>query len=86
MVNWRKRCEEFKKVRELIEEGNAKEVINMLYEVSLILASDADFGDDFEELADDMNAEMDDCNEATVDYYLSEFYDLCDNARIWLPV
>lgn len=87
MANWRKRCDEFRKVRDLIEDGNAKEVMKGLYDICNALAiSDDQFGDDFDTLATDIDSEIEDCYEGTVDYYLTEFYELCDNAGVWLGI
>lgn len=58
--------------------------------------SERDWGfyTDFMDLKEEIDEEVecmdkdDDYNvcETTVNYYLNEFYDLCDNARVWLGI
>ena len=87
MAHWRKRYEKFSDVRELIEDGKSKEVMDVLYEICNEFAdSDDSFAEDFETLAEDIDAEREDYDEGTVDFYLTEFYELCDNAGIWLGI
>ena len=49
-----------------------------------------DYAEDFERLKDDIDEDVDetieDADSETVDYWLSEFYDLCNAARVWLEV
>lgn len=93
---WRKNCKEFQKVREMIEnETSNSDILVALLDVSNIFAKDdkEPFQDDFIDLSDEIENLLSDSAEDlegidfdTVNYYLGEFYDLCDNARIWLTL
>lgn len=90
MAKWRKTCYKFKEVRELIYKADTVGIMKSLKEICDRYANEYDdFAWDFERLADEIEEEMEDLenieeNEDVADYYLSEFYDLCDAARIWL--
>lgn len=88
MAYWKRTCDDFKKVRELIEEEDNIGILTELSEICNKLAEgDEDWENDFEDLAEEISIAIydeDDMSNEDVDYYLSEFYDLCDAARIWL--
>lgn len=91
MAKWEKRCKKFSYVRELIHNMDNVGVMKALLDICRSYSKDEsyDFAYDFESLGDEIEEELwDEDNvkesEDTVDYYLSEFYDLCDAARIWL--
>ena len=88
MAKWNTTCIEFKQVRELIEnDGDNNEILSLLAKICRKLTTvDEDFEYDFEDLADEIEIGIDDSDldDEVVDYYLDEFYDLCDAARIWL--
>ena len=89
MAKWRITCIEFSKVRDMIsDKRSVKEILNELLNVCRKY-SDEDkynFADDFQELTEEIEEalEYDDIDEENCDYFLSEFYDLCDAVRIWL--
>ena len=93
MAKWVKTCKEFADVRELIEKvdsvGIMKSLLNICRKYSM--DEEFDFAYDFEMLGDEIEVELLDEedvkeDEGVVDYYLGEFYDLCDSARIWLAL
>lgn len=48
---------------------------------------DWDFAEDYEKLRDDISEiNIEEANDDEVNFALDEFYDLCDNARVWLGV
>lgn len=93
MAKWVKTCKEFSDVRELIRKvdsvGIMKSLLNICRKYSM--DKEFDFAYDFETLGDEIEDELlDEDNvmeyEEVTDYYLGEFYDLCDAARIWLAM
>ena len=93
MAKWERTCREFTKVRELIKEVDTVGIMEALLKICRKYSADEDydFAFDFDCLADDIEMELEDKenimeDKDIVDYYLSEFYDLCDAARIWLAV
>jgi hypothetical protein len=93
MANWNKTCREFKEIRELINESGYKNNKEILSRLSKICEKYArfkwDFAEDFEDLGMEIDCAIEDQDykdEDTINYYLSEFYDLCDNSRVWLGI
>ena len=93
MAKWIKTCNEFADIRELIRKEDSVGIMKSLLNICRKYSrdDDYDFAYDFETLGDEIEAELlDEDNvredEDIVDSYLSEFYDLCDAARIWLAL
>lgn len=93
MASWEKTCEEFTTVRELIYRVDSVGIMESLLKICRKYSQDDDyeFAFDFEQLGDEIEIELEDKenikeDEDVADYYLSEFYDLCDAARIWLAL
>lgn len=93
MARWERTCEEFSAVRELIWEADSVGIMKSLLNICQKYSKNKnyDFAYDFEMLGDEIEEEL--LDEENVkedkdiaDYYLSEFYDLCDAARIWLEL
>ena len=83
MARWDKVCTEFIEVRKVIDNEDGKAVLDGLKEICEKYSNeDWDFAQDFQDLNDD----LDDADEDELDYWLDEFYDLCDNARVWLEL
>ena len=90
-MRWNKTCKEFAKIRDYIDEEKSDEIIKGLLNICEKYANeDWDYAEDFERLKDDIDEDVDetieDVDSETVDYWLSEFYDLCDAAKVWLEV
>lgn len=86
MAIWLKKCTTFKEVRNAINEGNLEEIHKLLLIICDTYAKEKwEFAEDFERLRDDIEP-IDTEDEEEIDYCLHEFYDLCDNARVWLEV
>jgi len=85
-MKWQKTCEKFKSVRKAIEEDDYVSIITQLIAICDEYAKeDWDFAEDYERLSEDISdIDIDDASEDDVNYALDEFYDLCDNARVWL--
>lgn len=101
MARWNIICYSFKRVREMIEDCiDVNDCMQIMYELEGCCDEltpdneiDWDFYDAFRDLKSEIHDEIemmeDDDYEScgrTVDYYLNEFYDLCDNARVWLEI
>ena len=88
MVKWDKRCTEFKKVREYINAEENDKILPALLDICKKYAEeDWDFADDFDRLAEDIEVVADDdLDDDDIDFYLDDFYDLCDAARVWLEL
>lgn len=90
MAKWIKRCDEFAKVRELINEEDYNGILKELASICDKYANeDWDFSEDFANLKeDDIDLWVDDneVDEDTINWILGEFYDLCDAARVWLEL
>ena len=85
MAKWKRTCKDFEAVRKMIYEGDVAGIMENLRKICIKLAlTDDDFSYDFSSLAEDIEMETEDATEETADYYLSEFYDLCDVAKVWL--
>lgn len=93
-MGWRKRCVEFARVRELIDNENnwlfLDSIMTSLIQIcDKYAAEDEDFGEDFERLAEEMREGYegnDDFGLEDAEFWLDEFYDLCDSARVWLEL
>lgn len=88
MAKWTRTCNEFKSVREMIEDGDINGIMESLIKICDKYANgNSEFADDFRDLSEEMTFAFDeDFDEEQCDYFLDEFYDLCDNAGIWLGV
>ena len=89
MARWDKRCVEFAKVREYIEAGENDKILPALLDICKKYAEDEDwdFADDFDRLAEDIEVVADDAlDDDDIDFYLNDFYDLCDAASVWLEL
>lgn len=88
MARWSKKCEEFAKVREMIlSEAKNVEIMKALAEICRNYANQNWlFADDFYALCSEIDSVIEDVDDDTVNYYLDEFYDLCDSSRVWLGV
>ena len=102
MAKWIKDCPRFGIVREMIDNDNetlesCKNILNELIACCNDLTPDSDqdwdFYGDFDTLRDDIEDSIasleefdyEECENVT-NYFLREFYDLCDHARVWLPL
>ena len=87
-MKWEKTCEEFKAVRTAIDEEDYVSIITQLIAICDKYAEmEWDFADAFAELSEDIsNIDVDEADSEDIDYALSEFYDLCDNARVFLDI
>ena len=90
MANWRKTCTEFKEVRRLIDVGDSKGIMDTLVSICEKYSKQKwNYAEDFEYLCDEIKCAIEDGeyeDDDSVDYYLREFYDLCDTARVWLDL
>ena len=97
MANWNKTCKEFKRIREMIyDDCGSKEIASELVKICEKYAGlEWDFAEEFEDLALEIGCAIqdgefdwdeDEDNEENFNYYLNEFYDLCDCARVWLDI
>ena len=100
MARWNKTCKSFKKVRSMIADNieTVSHCMAIMYAMESCcdeLTPDEEmnwnFYDDFRDLKWEIHEEveyMDDTDyescEETVNHYLSELYDLCDSAGVWL--
>lgn len=102
MKNWVYTCKNFKKVRNLIDEGEETsqnclkilwELKNCCNELSKLNLTNWFFQDLFEDLKSEIQEDLalvdtnkyEDCEYFT-NYYLKEFYDLCDTSCVWLGI
>lgn len=102
MKTWDYSCTSYLKVRELIDQeikttDHCVKIMQALEECCNELTPsdrrDWDFFDEFGDLKSEIHesAELMDSDdyetcEDTVNYYLSELYDLCDAANVWLEI
>lgn len=90
MAKWKMECKEFSEVRKMIrDEADGKDILQRLYDIcEKYRKKEWDFASDFEYLGCEIDVaiEDDELEDDDVDYYLSEFYDLCDAAGVWLDV
>lgn len=102
MGRWDKTCYTFKEVRSMIHEGieTTEHCMKIMSKLEcccdeLTPDSEADWGfyDDFRDLKYEIHEEMEymededyDFCENAADSYLREFYDLCDEAYVWLEL
>ena len=90
MKVWQKNCKEFKNVRELINNGDNRGVMQALFDICDKYANESDewaedWAYEFEKLRDEIEESgIEDADEETANFYLNELYDLCDDARVWL--
>ena len=88
MTMWKKKCMEFTEVRKAINEGRTKDIIEMLIKICDKYGKQKWlYAESFATLSEEIQEEVDgDADEDTVDFWLNEFYDLCDAAKVWLEV
>lgn len=102
MAKWIKDCPRFGIVREMIDKNDetiesCKNILNMLIACCNDLMPDSnsnwEFYGDFETLREDIKDmissldgfDYEECENET-DCFLREFYNLCNCARVWLPL
>ena len=87
-MSWVMTCTEFKGVRKAIEDGNIKLIIPQLITICEKYAKkEWDFAENYEEMAEELReVDVDELEDDDVDFYLHDFYDLCDSARVWLDI
>lgn len=87
-MNWNKTCKEFKTVRKAIDAEKTELIIKQLIAICEKYAKMKwDFSEDYESLAEDLSElSIEELETEDVDYWLGEFYDLCDNARVFLDL
>lgn len=88
---WNKTCNEFKEVREMISnDGSNRDILDRLVKICAKYSEqDWWFSDDFDDLWMRIDCALDDGeyeDDDSVNYYLDEFYDLCDIAGVWLGI
>ena len=87
---WTKNCYEFKEIRSMIHDDDRVGIMNGILRICERYAKlPWVYAEDFDALADeiDIAIEFEEYNEeGVVDSYLAEFYDVCDNARVWLAI
>lgn len=90
MARWDYTCREFKAVRDILESDtpDTMEIIRKLIEICAKYEEKKwDFADDYAELREELEAVADDdLDDDEVNYYLDEFYDLCDSAKVFLDI
>ena len=89
MARWNKTCKEFTSVREAINNEDGAGIMNGILAICMKYAKQKwEFADYFDELAYELEVAIEDneYDSEDIDYYLSEFYDLCDSARVWLAL
>ena len=102
MSKWYKVCNQFEKVREMIDDDieTTSQCMRIMYalesccdELTPNNAKNWSFYDDFRDLKSEIHDEVElmdeddyEACEDTVNYYLGELYDLCDSARVWLSL
>lgn len=102
MSKWYKTCNSFEKVRDMLNEGveTASHCMAIMHAIESCCdeltpnnAMHWVFYDNFRDLKSEIHEEIelmdesdyDEC-ENIVNNYLNEWYDLCDNARVWCGV
>ena len=91
MARWNKTCNEFKEVREMISnDGSNRDILDRLVKICAKYSKQNwGFAEDFDDLGMEIDCALKDGeydDDDSVNYYLGEFYDLCDNARVWLGI
>lgn len=88
MTRWIKKCMEFEGVRQAIDDGNNPLILRQLIAICDKYAKQNwDFAEDYEKLRDDISEmDIEEADDDEINFTLDEFYDLCDNARVWLGV
>ena len=89
MIGWEYTLKSGKKLRSSIDEGDPMKVLDALRQSYKELL-DADIIDDYDYESGTGNFELYDADdediEESVDYELDDFFDLCDNLRVWVPI
>ena len=87
-MQWTKKCKEFIEVREAISEGRTQDIIEMLIKICDKYGKQKWlYAEAFATLSEEIQEDVDgDADEDTVDFWLNEFYDLCDAAKVWLEL
>lgn len=89
MTTWTKTCKEFKTAREAIKNKDNKTLFTQLIAICDKYAKqDWEFADDYAELADDLRnlEDVENVTQDEVNFWLTDFYNLCDRARVWLEL
>ena len=88
MKPWKRTCREFKGVRKAIEDENSTLIISQLIAICDKYAKEKwNFAEDYERMAEDLReVDAEELDGEDVDFYLHDFYDLCDSARVWLDI
>ena len=90
MAKWNKTCNEFKEVREMISnDGSNRDILDRLVKICAKYSKqDWGFAEDFSDLGSEIYYALTqyEDDDDSVNYYLDEFYDLCDNAGVWLGI
>ena len=93
MANWNYTIRSGKALREAIDEGDSALVVSRLlqcYRELLNKLSDEDKAWKGNALEDTIEVlalyVIDPDDEDNVDYYLEEFYDICDDVRAWITI
>ena len=88
MSKWVKTCEEFVIVREAIDREDYNAIMHGLLAICKKYAEeDWEWKEEFGRMAEELEIDVDDdLDEETVEYYLNDFYNLCDAARVWCEI
>ena len=87
MGRWKYELKCGKRLRGAIRGGEPREVIEILNEAyEELLEHKVIDDDDYASYTADFDLYGDELDEFDVDYELGEFYDLCDNLGIWIPL
>lgn len=87
MARWKYELKCGKKLRKAINESTPYDVLNVLRDAyGELLGNGIIDEDDFDRWTSDFELYDEDVDEYDVDYELGEFYDLCDNLGIWIPL
>lgn len=85
MARWLKKCTSFVEVRKAVDDCDLEKIQKLLVAICDAYAKENwDFADDFASFKEEI--EEADVEDEEIDYCLSNFYDLCDNARVWLDI
>lgn len=88
MARWKYELKCGKELRKAIEEGSCNRTLNILEKAykELLEAGLID-ENDYEWYTDEFIVyDADGLDEYDINYELSEFYDLCDNIGVWIPI
>ena len=88
MARWKYQLKCGKELRKAIDGGNYKRVINVLDHAydELLRVGLIDEDDLMQYTEEFVIYDADGLDEDDVNYELGEFYDLCDNVGVWIPL